>query len=197
MARLGYTDVTIYEKNDYVGGLSSSEIPQFRLPYDVVDFEIQLAKDIGVKIVTGRSLHKNDMTLEKLKVESFFSRRFKTFSVQDQGAKAVFIGIGMPEPKKYHVFDGLSQEQGFYTSKDYLPLVAAASKPGMCGCKKTSLPVMRGRVIVLGAGDTAFDCATSALRCGASRVTVVFRKGFTGIRAVPEEVSNILYRIER
>lgn len=44
-------------------------------------------------------------------------------------------------------------------------------------------------MIVLGAGDTAFDCATSALRCGARRVFVVFRKGFTNIRAVPEEVS--------
>jgi dihydropyrimidine dehydrogenase (NADP+) len=43
-------------------------------------------------------------------------------------------------------------------------------------------------VIVLGAGDTAFDCATSALRCGARRVFVVFRRGFTNIRAVPEEV---------
>ena len=41
---------------------------------------------------------------------------------------------------------------------------------------------------MLGAGDTAFDCATSALRCGARRVFVVFRKGFTTIRAVPEEV---------
>ena len=67
LARLGYTDITIYEKQDYVGGLSSSEIPQFRLPYDVVDFEIQLAMDIGVKIVTGRQLHKDDITLEKLK----------------------------------------------------------------------------------------------------------------------------------
>ena len=45
-----------------------------------------------------------------------------------------------------------------------------------------------GKVIVLGAGDTAFDCATSALRCGVKRVYVVFRKGFTNIRAVPEEV---------
>ena len=42
--------------------------------------------------------------------------------------------------------------------------------------------------MVLGAGDTAFDCATSALRCGARKVFVVFRKGFTNIRAVPEEV---------
>lgn len=47
---------------------------------------------------------------------------------------------------------------------------------------------MSGKVIVLGAGDTAFDCATSALRCGAKRVFVVFRKGFTNIKAVPEEM---------
>ena len=62
----------------------------------------------------------------------------------------------------------------------------------MCSCK-SDLPNMEGcRVIVLGAGDTAFDCATSALRCGAKRVFVVFRKGFTNIRAVPEEVSVVL-----
>ena len=58
----------------------------------------------------------------------------------------------------------------------------------MCACKST-LPSLHGNVIVLGAGDTAFDCATSALRCGARRVFVVFRKGFTNMRAVPEEVS--------
>ena len=57
----------------------------------------------------------------------------------------------------------------------------------MCSCK-SQLPRLSGNVIVLGAGDTAFDCATSALRCGARRVFVVFRKGFTNIRAVPEEV---------
>ncbi|KAL3123536.1 hypothetical protein niasHT_006615 [Heterodera trifolii] len=173
LARLGYTDITIYEKASYVGGLSSSEIPQFRLPYNVVDFEIQLAKDIGVKIETGRSLHRDDLTLDRL---------------QKQGVKAVFIGIGMPEPKRAPMFDGLTPANGFYTSKDFLPLVAKASKSGMCHCAKTQLPRLSGRVIVLGAGDTAFDCATSALRCGALRVTVVFRKGFTSIRAVPEEM---------
>ena len=62
----------------------------------------------------------------------------------------------------------------------------------MCACK-SALPDLHGIVIVLGAGDTAFDCATSALRCGARRVFVVFRKGFTNIRAVPEEVSYIVH----
>ena len=59
---------------------------------------------------------------------------------------------------------------------------------GMCGCK-SKLPELSGTAIVLGAGDTAFDCCTSALRCGARKVFVVFRKGFTNIRAVPEEVT--------
>ena len=67
------------------------------------------------QIVTGRSLHKDDITLEKLKSE---------------GNNAVFVGIGMPEPKKVGIFAGLGIENGFYTSKDYLPLVAKASKPG-------------------------------------------------------------------
>jgi dihydropyrimidine dehydrogenase (NADP+) len=50
------------------------------------------------------------------------------------------------------------------------------------------LPSLHGNVVVLGAGDTAFDCATSALRCGARKVFIVFRKGFRNVRAVPEEV---------
>ena len=58
---------------------------------------------------------------------------------------------------------------------------------GMCSCK-SKLPELFGNVIVLGCGDTAFDCCTSALRCGARKVFVIFRKGFTNIRAVPEEV---------
>jgi dihydropyrimidine dehydrogenase (NADP+) len=50
----------------------------------------------------------------------------------DQGCKAVFVGIGMPEPKRAPMFEGLTPANGFYTSKDFLPLVAKASKPGKC-----------------------------------------------------------------
>uniref|UniRef100_A0A8C6VE34 Dihydropyrimidine dehydrogenase [NADP(+)] n=1 Tax=Naja naja TaxID=35670 RepID=A0A8C6VE34_NAJNA len=151
---------------------STSEIPQFRLPYDVVHFETRLMKDLGVKIICGTGLSVEGLTLSALK---------------DDGYEAIFIGIGLPEPKKESVFQGLGMEEGFYTSKDFLPLVSMASKQGICGCR-SSLPSIQGTVIVLGAGDTAFDCATSALRCGARRVFVVFRKGFTNIRAVPEEM---------
>jgi dihydropyrimidine dehydrogenase (NADP+) len=107
--------------------------------------------------------------------------------IKEQGYSAVFVGIGLPKPRVASIFKGLTLEQGFYTSKDFLPRVASASKPGLCSCK-SDLPQLYGRVIILGNGDTAMDCATSALRCGASRVTVVFRRGFSDFRAVPEEV---------
>ncbi|XP_059531703.1 dihydropyrimidine dehydrogenase [NADP(+)] isoform X2 [Myotis daubentonii] len=93
LARLGYSDITIFEKQEYVGGLSTSEIPQFRLPYDVVNFEVELMKDLGVKIVCGRSLSVNDMTLHTLKAD---------------GYKAAFIGIEtrIKEPVKNKVRPG-------------------------------------------------------------------------------------------
>lgn len=172
LARLGYKDITVYEKEKYFGGLSSSEIPQYRLPYDVVQFEIDLVKNLGVKFINGRKLSSQDITVDGL---------------MKDGNAAVFLGIGLPEPKLVPIFKGLNQEMGFYTSKDFLPLVSKGSKRGLCACKG-SLPELAGAVVVLGAGDTAFDCATSALRCGARRVYVVFRKGFSNIRAVPEEV---------
>jgi len=173
LGRLGYKNLTIFEKEEYIGGLSSSEIPQYRLPYDVVDFEVRLMTDLGVKVERGKALSAaGGLTVKSLK---------------DDDYKAIFLGIGLPQPKQFHVFDGLTTENGFYTSKDFLPIVSGGSKPGMCACK-IKTPQLNGSVIVLGAGDTAFDCCTSALRCGARRVFVAFRKGFTNIRAVPEEM---------
>jgi len=173
LARLGYTNITVFEKEEYTGGLSSSEIPQYRLPFDVVSFEVELMKDLSVKIQHGKALSVNGgLTISSLK---------------ESGYEAIFVGIGLPQPKLIPPFEGLTKSHGFWTSKDFLPIVSKGSKPGM-SCCGSSLPELKGKVIVLGAGDTAFDCCTSALRCGAKRVFVVFRKGFTNIRAVPEEM---------
>lgn len=64
LGRLGYKDLTIYEKRSYLGGLSSSEIPQYRLPFEAVDFEIQLVKDLGIKFELNRSLSVKDITVQ-------------------------------------------------------------------------------------------------------------------------------------
>lgn len=180
LARMGYNNVTIFEKSDYTGGLSSSEIPQYRIPFDAIQFEVDLMLDLGVKIKSNSPLGKeNGWSIAKFR---------------EAGYKAIFLGIGLPNPNIAEPFKGLDVKQGFYTSKTFLPLVTAGSKPGMCNagdCCSTGtpkLPALFGHVIVLGAGDTAFDCATSAVRCGAKKVTCIFRKGTQNIRAVPEEV---------
>eukprot|EP00163_Fabomonas_tropica_P009643 TRINITY_DN1946_c0_g1_i2.p1 TRINITY_DN1946_c0_g1~~TRINITY_DN1946_c0_g1_i2.p1 ORF type:complete len:890 (+),score=358.61 TRINITY_DN1946_c0_g1_i2:774-3443(+) len=168
LARLGYSNVTVFERNEFSGGLSSTEIPGFRLPFDVVDFETKLMTDLGVKVEYGKTLGK-DFTVESLKKDY----------------EAVFVGIGLGDAKSIKAFE--NPPDGFYTSKSFLPRVSAASKEGMCA-KKGDMPKLHGHAVVLGAGDTAFDCATSAFRAGASRVTVVFRRAFSEMRAVPEEV---------
>ncbi len=95
---------------------STSEIPQFRLPYNVVDFEIQLMKDLGVRVVNGKGLNANDgYTVQQLAKD---------------GYECVFLGIGLPNPNKDPIFAGLTEANGFFTSKSFLPIVAKASKPG-------------------------------------------------------------------
>ncbi|XP_009702605.1 PREDICTED: dihydropyrimidine dehydrogenase [NADP(+)]-like, partial [Cariama cristata] len=86
LARLGYSNITIFEKQEYLGGLSTSEIPQFRLPYDVVNFEAELMKDLGVKIIFSKGLGMDGMTLRTLK---------------EDGYEAVFIGIELLSIYKY------------------------------------------------------------------------------------------------
>lgn len=51
-------------------------------------------------------------------------------SLKEKGYSTVFVGIGLPEPKRIPPFEGLSIKDGFYTSKEFLPLVAKSSKPG-------------------------------------------------------------------
>lgn len=48
-----------------------------------------------------------------------------------EGYEAVFLGFGLPDPKLIPIFDGLTEQSGFFSSKDFLPRVAMASKPGM------------------------------------------------------------------
>lgn len=156
---------------------------------------------------------------------------FGAQDVIEGGTKAVFVAVGLPEPKMdrelFRLGDGddgvlLQPEHGAWTSKSLLPAVSRYAKRlpsngdsgsvggccggGGCGQSVSSTssscgsgsknnttpppPDFRGkRVVVLGAGDTAMDCATAALRCGARRVQVAFRRGTPDVRAVPEELA--------
>lgn len=171
LARLGYTDVTIFEAAAVPGGISTLEIPQHRLPQQAVDFEIKLVRDLGVKFQFNQRL----------------GRDFTVQSLKEKGFAAVFVGVGKSSAMKDDVFEGLTTADGYYTSKEFLPAVSCVTKKCHHACKDSkceclSLPQLKGRVIVLGAGDVAMDCATTAFRCGADRVVVMFRRDTTGIR---------------
>ena len=198
LARLGYHNISIYEKENFYGGLSATEIPQYRLPWQVVNFEMKLLMDLNCVTVHYGKKMGVDFTVDSL--------------IKKDKFEAVFVGIGLPSPNIDAVFKGLTTANNFFTSKDFLPHVSKFSKEplccggGSCGSKAPAnvetkpqapvkLPKLHGKVIVLGAGDTAFDCATSAFRCGAERVIVALRRGIPEIRAVPEEAD--LFREER
>lgn len=172
LARLGYTHIDVFEKKGYGGGLSTGEIPQYRLESEHALWEIKLMCDLGVNVHYNKEL----------------GRDFTVQSLKDDGYAAIFCSIGLPEAKTVDIFEGLTSESGFYTSKSFLPVVSENSKKGLCPCKtKGQLPQLYGKVLVLGAGDTAFDCAGSAFRCGANRVIVTFRRSLADMRAVDEE----------
>lgn len=171
LARLGYDNIHVFERKKYGGGLSTIEIPQYRLDSEHALFEIRLMTDLGVHVHYEQELGR-DFTVE---------------SLRNDGYVAVFCGVGLPVAKKVDMFDGLGALEGFYTSKSFLPLVSESSKKGLCGCPAPKPPKLYGKALVLGAGDTAFDCAGSAFRCGASRVIVTFRRSMVDMRAVDEE----------
>jgi NADPH-dependent glutamate synthase beta subunit-like oxidoreductase len=99
--------------------------------------------------------------------------------LKKDGYELIFVGSGLTSPKA-----DLGKEAyllpNVYNSKNFLPNVCENVKMSK---SKEKLYKLNGHVIVLGIGDTALDCARSALRIGADRVTVIFRRGFDDMRA--------------
>jgi dihydropyrimidine dehydrogenase (NADP+) len=173
LARLGYTNIHIYEKNQHGGGIVSHEIPGNRAPLPDALWEVELVQQLGVKIHYGKALGV-DFTIEGLRKE---------------GYEAIFLGFGLPKPNMGKSDQALHKSilkaqktQNFFNSKDFLPDVLEAVKFG----NPEKGPRMNGHVLVLGIGDTALDCARSAFRLGASRVSVAFRKGTQDMRCNDE-----------
>lgn len=174
LGRIGYDDITIFERLPYSGGTPAAEIPEFRMPYYITRFEIKLVEDLGVKFVYNKEYGK-DMTIESLKKD---------------GYEAIFLGIGQPKATSVKILDGLENIPNIWGYKEFLNTVACASKDGLTE-KKTELPNLKGRVVVLGAGDVAADCCQTAFRCGADFVSLVFRRGIIDMRMNEDEAQGL------
>jgi len=167
LARLGYP-VTIFEALHAPGGVLRYGIPEFRLPKDVLDWEIDQLRKLGVEIQCNVIIGKT-ITMDELMGEMGFS--------------AVFIGTGAGLP----TFMGIPGENlnGVYSANEFLTrvnLMHANDFPN------ADTPVMVGkRVAVIGAGNTAMDTVRTALRVGAEQGLIVYRRSDKEMTARVEE----------
>ncbi len=152
-------NVTVFEKLEKAGGMLRYGIPYFRLPENVLDAEIDRIRDIGVEFVFNSPIGK-DLTLERLKKEF----------------DAVFIGIGSYNNISLNINE--SNLSNVFSGIEFLKRVNSGD-----------MPDLGPHVIIIGGGDSAMDCARTALRLPTTeKVTVVYRRGREQMPANPEEV---------
>ncbi|MBU1942137.1 MAG: NADPH-dependent glutamate synthase [Actinobacteria bacterium] len=168
LARFGHR-VTVYEALHVAGGVLTYGIPEFRLPQRVVDREVGMLERMGVEIVLD-----------------FVAGRTITLAGLMEMYDSVFVGIGAGLPG----FMGIPGENlnGVYSANEFLTrsnLMLARSFP------EYDTPVRRGRrVAVVGGGNVAMDSARTALRMGAERVNIVYRRSRVEMPARVEEVEH-------
>jgi glutamate synthase (NADPH/NADH) small chain len=169
LAKLGHK-VVILEALHTAGGVLVYGIPEFRLPKKIVQAEIEYIKKLGVEIRT----------------DALVGRLFTVDELFKRGFHAVFIGTGAGLPK----FLGIPGENlgNIYSANEFLirvNLMKSYKFPSV------DTPVHVGKnVAVIGGGNVAMDSARSALRLGAERVTIVYRRSREDMPARREEVLN-------
>ena len=135
--------VTVFEKTDKPGGMLSLAIPPFRLPQEIVDFDLSRIEELGIEFVCDIALSADDIS--------------NLLAQYD----AVFVGTGLWKPK---TLDLPGKElDGVFHALDWLK-TARTEKPSEQG----------NRLVIIGDGDVAMDCATTAVSLLAAHVKLVF-----------------------
>ena len=170
LARLGYA-VTVFEALHTAGGVLVYGIPEFRLPKSIVADEVNTLKELGVEIMTDVVIGRT------LTVDELF----------EQGYEAVFIGSGAGLPN----FMDIPGEQlcGVYSANEFL----TRSNLMKAYLDDSRTPIMKGgRAAVVGGGNVAMDAARTALRLGAEKVYIIYRRSMEEMPARKEEVEHAM-----
>jgi len=168
MAKKGY-DVTVFEALHEIGGVLKYGIPEFRLPNEIVDVEIDVLKKIGVKFIKNCIIGKT-ISYEDLREEGF---------------KGIFVASGAGLPN----FMNIPGENliGVMSANEFLTRVNLmdASNP------ESDTPVQTGKnVAVIGGGNTAMDAVRTSRRLGAERAMIIYRRSEEEMPARIEEIKH-------
>lgn len=170
LAKMGY-DVTVFEALHKAGGVLMYGIPQFRLPKEIVQHEVRGLKKLGIKFVCNAVIGRL-FTIEEL--------------MKEEGFDAVYIGTGAGLPNFMHI-EG-ENLNGVYSANEFLTRINL-----MKGWKfpEVATPAYIGKkVAVVGGGNVAMDAARTALRMGAEKVYIVYRRSEEELPARREEVGH-------
>ncbi|MBI4055389.1 MAG: FAD-dependent oxidoreductase [Elusimicrobia bacterium] len=150
--------VTVFEKENLAGGLLRFGIPEFRLPRNILEAELSRLERMGIQFELEKEFGKN-LTLKDLTSSGFSEVVF-----------AVGLGksrpLGIPGENLPQVVDGVQWLKGLHRGQR---------------------PSVRGRVAVIGGGNTAMDCARCLLRLGVTPI-VIYRRSKPQMPALPEEI---------
>jgi len=163
-------DVTVFEAFHKPGGVLVYGIPEFRLPKAIVQEEIDTLKKMGVNIVTNFIVGRT-RTIQQL--------------MEEDGFDAVYIGVGAGLPS----FMGIEGESsvGVYSANEYLTRANLMKAYDFGKGADTTIAVSK-KVAVVGGGNVAMDSARTAVRLGAEKVYLVYRRTEKEMPARVEEV---------
>lgn len=170
LARMG-CQVTVFEALHTAGGVLVYGIPEFRLPKAIVQKEVDNLAALGVGVETNMVIGKT------LTVDELF----------EKGYDAVYIGSGAGLPN----FMGIPGEsyKGVYSANEFL----TRSNLMKAYRENPVTPIMKGgKVAVVGGGNVAMDAARTALRLGAEKVYIVYRRSMEELPARKEEVEHAM-----
>ena len=155
-------DVDIYEKDEIPGGILVYGIPDFRLPKDIVKHIVDKIKELGGNFITNKELGKD-------------------FNINDirSNYDAIFLGIGAPKSSMYSLSE--NNLDGIYNSEEFLR-----------DYNENKFIKNLGTVVVIGGGNVAMDSARAALKMGADKVKILYRRDRTHMPAREIELEEAL-----
>ena len=160
LGTMGYK-TTIFEAQEKAGGMATYGIPSYRLPWDIMDYEVAQVEQMGAEIRYGVNIGE-DMTVEDLGKE---------------GYRAVFLAVGAPESSKMRCEGEDAGYECFLTGIHFLAEVSRGRQP-----------VAGKKLVVVGGGNVAMDCVRSALRTGFTDVNLLYRRTEAEMPADPQEI---------